>query len=47
VRVKCPDLVEYHTKTTLLCRLRETSGTAREVAVTIIDPKGHFRYRVR
>ncbi len=46
VAVRCPDLVDAHTGTTLACRATDLAGAVRSVAVTVTDAQGGIRYRL-
>lgn len=46
VSVRCPDLVDAHTGTTLTCKATDAAGDVRPVAVTVTDAQGGIRYRL-
>ena len=47
VTVACPDLVEARKGTKLTCKVEDSSGESRDVAVVVTDPQGSIRYEVQ
>jgi hypothetical protein len=44
VAVRCPDLVDVHKGTVVVCRVRTSAGAAQKLTLRFTDDKGSFRF---
>jgi hypothetical protein len=44
VVVRCPDLVDVHKGTIVVCRVRTSTGATRKLTLRFTDDKGSFRF---